>query len=104
MAWLGLVLPLMTGLTEILVAGTKPRRLILILLPWFGIALGFSILTTFLSKNGKTTDAITHLTEALKIKPDFPEAHLNMGNVLVKLGKTQEAVAQYMETLTIDPS
>ena len=40
---------------------------------------------------------------AVAIKPDFPEAHYNLGNALVKLAKTDEAVATYRRAIAIKP-
>ncbi len=43
------------------------------------------------------------MEQALRIKPDFAEAHYNLGNALFELGQTAEAVAQYQEALRIRP-
>jgi 2-polyprenyl-3-methyl-5-hydroxy-6-metoxy-1,4-benzoquinol methylase len=41
--------------------------------------------------------------KALAIKPDFAEAHYNLGNVLKILGRLDEAVASYHKALNIKP-
>jgi len=47
--------------------------------------------------------AIFHCKTALKIKPDYMEAHYNLGNFLEKKGHTDEAIAHYLEALRIKP-
>jgi tetratricopeptide (TPR) repeat protein len=39
----------------------------------------------------------------LRIKPDFAEAHYNLGVALEKTGRVQEAIAQYERALRIQP-
>ena len=41
------------------------------------------------------------LQQALSIKPDYAEAHNNLGNVLRDLGKPQEAIASCQKALTM---
>ena len=41
--------------------------------------------------------------KALAIKPDFAEAHNNLGNVFKELGRTTEAISSYRKTLTLQP-
>ena len=41
--------------------------------------------------------------KALAIKPDYAEAHSNLGNALRDLGKLDEAVASYGQALAIKP-
>lgn len=36
-------------------------------------------------------------------KPDKPEADINLGNALLQQGRTEEAIAQYQETLRLKP-
>jgi Flp pilus assembly protein TadD len=38
------------------------------------------------------------------IKPDFAEAHSNLGNVLKDQGKLDEAVAAYRQAIRLKPS
>ena len=56
-----------------------------------------------LAKQGRTTEAIDHYTEVLKINPDYVGAHNNLGVALVEQGKIDEAIAHYRETLRIKP-
>jgi Flp pilus assembly protein TadD len=56
-----------------------------------------------LADQGKLKDAISHYTEAVRIKPDFARAHYNMGIVLADQGKLEDAISHYTEALRIDP-
>jgi tetratricopeptide (TPR) repeat protein len=53
---------------------------------------------------GEYEKAVKYLTEAVRIMPDFPEAHYNLGNALRNLGNFDEAVKQYNITLKLDPA
>jgi tetratricopeptide (TPR) repeat protein len=44
-------------------------------------------------------EAITHYRDALKAKPNYADAHLNLGVALVRLNKTAEAIAEFQEAL-----
>ena len=41
--------------------------------------------------------------EALRLKPDFAEAHNNLGNALRDQGQLAAAVAHYQEALCLKP-
>ena len=60
--------------------------------------LGFS-----LARERKYLEATDQLTEALRLKSDDPEAHINLGLVLDEQGRFQEAIAHFSEALRIDP-
>ena len=47
--------------------------------------------------------AVDLITRALAIKPDYAEAHSNLGNVLQHLGRLEEAVACYQKALDAKP-
>ncbi len=53
---------------------------------------------------GEYQEAINHYNEALRINPNFAEAHNNLGNVFLKQVKYQEAIKQYNEVLRINPN
>jgi tetratricopeptide (TPR) repeat protein len=53
---------------------------------------------------GKNDVAVDLIIKALAIKPDFAEAHNNLGNALQELGKLDEAVASYHKALAIKPN
>ena len=60
-------------------------------------------LGTALDKKGRTDDAIKHYLEALRIAPDYAEAHNNLGIALDKKGRTDDAIIHYLEALRIAP-
>ena len=43
-------------------------------------------------------------SQALKLKPDYPEAYLNMGNALRELGSLAEAIAAYRRAIELRPT
>jgi len=49
-------------------------------------------------------DALSHCDEALRLKPDLLEAHLNRGRALAALGKNAEAEAEFQRVLAADPN
>jgi len=50
---------------------------------------------------GRYDLAIEHLTRAVRLKPDFTEAHNSLGNALRAQGRLQEAVASYQQALCL---
>jgi tetratricopeptide (TPR) repeat protein len=54
-------------------------------------------------QTGKATalykEAIAHFRNALTAKPDYAEAHLNLGNALAGLGRPDEAIGEFREAL-----
>jgi len=53
---------------------------------------------------GRTGEALEHYARALAIRPDYPEAHNNLGNLLSTLpGRGQEAIGHYAEALRLRP-
>ncbi len=48
----------------------------------------------------KAAPAIGH---TLQLKPDFAEAHLLAGNILLKINQQERALAEYMEYLRLEP-
>ena len=54
-------------------------------------------------KLGKVPEAVEHFEQALRIKPDSVEAHINLGVALEKLSKPADAVRHYEEALRIKP-
>jgi len=61
--------------------------------------LGYALESTAV----RLDDAITHYREAVRIKPDFVDAHTNLGNVLLLQGRTQEAIVQLRLALRYAP-
>jgi tetratricopeptide (TPR) repeat protein/SAM-dependent methyltransferase len=53
---------------------------------------------------GRPDEAAGHYREAVRLKPDYVEAHTNLGNVLRELGKLADAAAVYERVLALKPS
>jgi len=56
-----------------------------------------------LDKRDRTTDAIQAYTRAISLRPDYVEAHHNLGLLLVDEGKIEEAITHYNTALKTDP-
>jgi predicted O-linked N-acetylglucosamine transferase (SPINDLY family) len=56
-----------------------------------------------LTKQGNLDDAIAAFQRTLAIKPDYAEAHNNMGNVFKRLSRLNEAKDAYRRALVIKP-
>ncbi len=56
-----------------------------------------------LQQQGKLAEAADEYRALLKRKPDYLEAHANLGVVLARLGKYEEAVASYEAALKLSP-
>jgi len=56
-----------------------------------------------LAGRGQVDEAIAHFQQAVKIKPEFAEAHNNLGKALAGRGQVDEAIAHYEEALKIKP-
>ena len=50
----------------------------------------------------KPEEAIVHYKQALAAKPDFPEAHNNLGNVLMSQGRFTEALVCFQNTISLN--
>ncbi len=48
-------------------------------------------------------EAAASYRQALRLKPDYAEAHNNLGVVLKELGQLDEAVASYQQALRLKP-
>jgi len=44
------------------------------------------------------------INQAIKINPNYPDAHINLGNVLKELGEREKAVSCYKQAIKINPS
>jgi tetratricopeptide (TPR) repeat protein len=49
-------------------------------------------------------EAESALRAALRLQPDFGEAHANLGNVLFLMGRLPEAIAEYETALRSSPN
>jgi len=53
---------------------------------------------------GRLPDAIAEYQAALRINPDYAEAHVNLGNALSQIpGRQSEAIAEYQVAVRIRP-
>jgi len=55
------------------------------------------------TKHGQLEEPMRHYREALRINPDYLDAHLNLGQMLLRLGRLQEATNQFAACLKIKP-
>jgi len=52
---------------------------------------------------GRLEEAVIHFQQALRLRPDFPEAYNNLGNAYFLKGNLDAAVAQYHQALRLRP-
>ena len=55
-------------------------------------------------KLGRLEEAITNYRHAIALKPNFPEAHINLGIALREKGELDSAIKHYREALKLQPS
>jgi len=48
-------------------------------------------------------DAIVHYTQAIRLRPDYAEAHNNLGVALAQQGKREQAVVHFSQALRLKP-
>ncbi|MCY3843252.1 MAG: tetratricopeptide repeat protein [Acidobacteria bacterium] len=53
---------------------------------------------------GQVALAEQELREALRLAPDFPDAHYNLGSVLQAQGSVRQAIGSYRRAIAIDPT
>ena len=56
-----------------------------------------------LQEQSKSEEAIKAYTKAIKLKPDFAEAYINLGNEVKDHDKFAEAIEAYKNAILIDP-
>jgi tetratricopeptide (TPR) repeat protein len=54
--------------------------------------------------SGRAADAVPALQQALRLQPDFEQAHYNLANAFLALGKTNEAIGEYNNALQLNPN
>ena len=57
-----------------------------------------------LAYNGRLNEAISHYSNALRLKPEAFEVHNNLGNALAVQGNVDEAIKHYFEALQLEPN
>jgi Flp pilus assembly protein TadD len=60
-------------------------------------------LANALARQGHLEDATVHLLQAVKNRPDFVEAYLNLGKLAAAKGDLDQAISYFREALRIDP-
>ena len=55
------------------------------------------------AQTGQLRQAVAAYEDALKYRPDYPEAHNNCGTILRRLGRIEEARAHYRLALQYRP-
>jgi tetratricopeptide (TPR) repeat protein len=68
-----------------------------------GTALIQSNLGNALSRKQLLDEAIDHLHEAIRLRPDYADAYFNLGSVLFQQGRIDQAIAQWQAALAIRP-
>jgi len=53
---------------------------------------------------GRTSEAIDQYEQALRINPEYAEAHNNLGAALGQMGRISEAIEQLKAALRISPN
>jgi Flp pilus assembly protein TadD len=53
---------------------------------------------------GRAPDAIAHLEEALRLRPDFAEAHNNLAVLYAGSGRLSDAISHLETALKLQPS
>lgn len=56
-----------------------------------------------LAMSGREEEAIPHVREAIRLKPDHAGAHDNLGRLLARSGQLEEAIAHLREAVRLDP-
>jgi tetratricopeptide (TPR) repeat protein len=59
---------------------------------------------TKLTGQGKTDEAVAQLQEAVKLFPEYFEAHLQLGNIFLKDGKFEQAIAELDKAREVNPN
>ena len=63
-----------------------------------------AMLGVALAESGKLDEALSHETEAVRIRPDYVVAQSNLGKVLFQLGRPAEAETSLREAIRLEPT
>jgi len=66
-------------------------------------AEAYTDLGTALDQTGKLEEALVYYQQALRINPDYVDAHFNLAQLLTGMGRREEAINHYTEVLRLDP-
>lgn len=64
----------------------------------------YNLLGSALQQSGKFDEAIGQFEQALRVDPDYAEAHGNLGNTLLQAGKLEEAMEQWEQAVRLQPN
>jgi tetratricopeptide (TPR) repeat protein len=64
----------------------------------------YNNLGSALSKKGQFDEAVRQFQEALRIKPDYPQAQINLGVVLSQKGEPGQAIQHLQEAIRLSPN
>jgi tetratricopeptide (TPR) repeat protein len=56
-----------------------------------------------LTGKGDLDAAVRHYTKAVKLRPDYADAHFDLANALLRKGRLDDAIAEFEKTLSIQP-
>ena len=65
--------------------------------------MAITVLGSLFAAEGQLEEAMDHYQQALRLKPNYPEAHFFLGNALDKKGKLDDAIAEYRQALRFKP-
>jgi tetratricopeptide (TPR) repeat protein len=68
-----------------------------------GNYVAYQNLAHHLNETNRPAEALPLLEEALRIRPEYPEAHVNRGRSLFLLGRMEEAIPEFEKTLALRP-
>lgn len=57
----------------------------------------------FLTRQGRTSEAVTLLERAVRDQPNSPRAHAELGRALLHLGRREQAVGRLERSVQLDP-
>ena len=67
-------------------------------------AVAHNNLGAVFEEKGNLAEALAHYTEALRIKPNLPDAQVNVGIQLARQGKIEEALGHFYVALALNPN
>lgn len=62
----------------------------------------FNLGCALVAQSGRLQEAAARFEEAIRLNPNYVEAHYNLGKALKALGRTREAIAQFEEALRLN--